>query len=125
MYTPELTTAIADRAGLSQTVARKLIDILAEVVQEELASGQEITLPGIGKLFVRERDGRTGRSPFNGQPIDIPAKRLPAFKSAKKLREAIPQPEPGKRLGDELNPQPQPAISEYQDGQVVRAGSGR
>lgn len=62
---------------------------LGELVAEQLRAGHEVTLPGIGKLTVTDRAARTGRNPQTGEAIDIPAAKVPKFKAAKVLKEAV------------------------------------
>jgi DNA-binding protein HU-beta len=66
-----------------------VVDSLGEIVQQQLASGGEITLPGIGKLTVTERAARTGRNPKTGEAIELPATSVPKFKAAKVLKEVV------------------------------------
>jgi hypothetical protein len=41
---------------------------------------------------VRERGARRGRNPKTGDPVSIPAKRVPYFKPGKELKELINEP---------------------------------
>lgn len=66
-----------------------IVEGLGELVAEQLKAGGEITLPGIGKLAVTERAGRTGRNPQTGEAVEIPAAKVPKFKAAKALKEAV------------------------------------
>jgi DNA-binding protein HU-beta len=66
-----------------------ILDAQAKIALQELAKGGEITLVGLGKLHTADRAARTGRNPGNGEKIDIPAKRVPAFVAAKALKEAV------------------------------------
>ena len=76
-------------AGASNAVAESMLDALGKVVQEALANGDEVTLPGIGKLTVKQRAGRPGRNPATGEALDIPAKTVPHFSAAKALKDAV------------------------------------
>ena len=66
-----------------------VVDGLGELVAEQLRAGGEVTLPGIGKLTVSDRGYRTGRNPQTGEAIEIPAAKVPKFKAAKALKEAV------------------------------------
>jgi integration host factor subunit beta len=44
---------------------------------------------------VRERGARRGRNPKTGDPVSIPAKRVPYFKPGKELKELINDDNPG------------------------------
>jgi len=66
-----------------------VVDGLGELVAEQLRAGHEVTLPGIGKLTAAARPARTGRNPQTGEAIEIPAAKVPKFKAAKALKEAV------------------------------------
>jgi DNA-binding protein HU-beta len=69
-------------------IARVLV-ALTGVVQAQLKSGEEVTLPGIGKFKVKQRAAKQGRNPKTGEVIEIPAKRAPAFTPAKLLKDLL------------------------------------
>ena len=46
-------------------------------------------LRGFGSFRIRERNARTGRNPKSGEQVEVPAKKVPFFKSGKKLRELV------------------------------------
>jgi len=54
-----------------------------------LANGEDVKITGFGNFLVRERDARVGRNPQNGEEIEIPATKAPAFKAGKQLKEAV------------------------------------
>ena len=54
-----------------------------------LNQGEKIELRGFGSFRVRERGARRGRNPKTGDPVSIPAKRVPYFKPGKELKELI------------------------------------
>jgi hypothetical protein len=46
-----------------------------------------VELRGFGSFRTRERGPRRGRNPKTGEPVDVPAKRVPYFKPGKELKE--------------------------------------
>jgi DNA-binding protein HU-beta len=54
-----------------------------------LANGSEVTLIGFGSFKITERAARTGRNPKTGEPIQIPASKVPTFKAGKALKDAV------------------------------------
>lgn len=84
-----LIREIADRTGIHKAAVGNMFDALEEIVTETLSMGDEVTLPGIGKLKVKHRDARMGRNPVTGEPVDIPDKNVPAMSFAASLKEAI------------------------------------
>lgn len=81
--------ALIKPANTSAAATESILDALGSVVQEQLAKGGEVTLPGIGKLSVTERAARTGRNPQTGETIEIAAKKTPKFSAAKALKDAV------------------------------------
>ena len=74
---------------ISKADMTAVVEGLSDIVHEQLARGEEITLPGVGKFTVTERAARTGRNPQTGEALEIPASRQPKFKAAKVLKEAV------------------------------------
>lgn len=75
--------------GLTQTDINNVLDHLACTAQAELVQNGEITLPGIGKLAVKETKAREGRNPNTGEAIHIPAKKHIRFKAFKNLSDGV------------------------------------
>lgn len=75
--------------GLTQTDINNVLDHLACTAQAELAQNGEITLPGIGKLVVKEAKAREGRNPNTGEALHIPAKKHIRFKAFKNLSDGV------------------------------------
>jgi DNA-binding protein HU-beta len=89
MKKAELAKAIAEKVGIANVKAAWCIEALAEVVSEQLAAGQEITLPGIGKLSTTARPARPGRNVKTGESITIKASIGVKFKAAASLKDAV------------------------------------
>ena len=74
--------------------AERLVEIVFESIIETLNHGEKIELRGFGSFRVRERGARRGRNPKTGDPVNIPAKRVPYFKPGKELKELINEEPP-------------------------------
>jgi len=85
----QLIADIAEAIDAPKTTARNALDQLGQIVADQLESGSEITLPGIGKLKITERTARTGRNPSTGAAIEIAAKKVVKFVPAKVLTDSI------------------------------------
>lgn len=89
MTKAELVEGVADAAELTKKDAERLVEIVFESIIETLNQGEKIELRGFGSFRVRERGARRGRNPKTGDPVSIPAKRVPYFKPGKELKELI------------------------------------
>src|ERR1700754_321698 len=93
MTKAELVEDVARAAELTKKDAERLVEIVFESIIETLNQGEKIELRGFGSFRVRERGARRGRNPKTGDPVDIPAKRVPYFKPGKELKELINEDE--------------------------------
>ena len=92
MTKAELVEDVARAAELTKKDAERLVEIVFESIIDTLNSGEKIELRGFGSFRVRARGARRGRNPKTGEPVDIPAKRVPYFKPGKELKELINEP---------------------------------
>jgi integration host factor subunit beta len=89
MTKADLVEDVAKAAELTKKDAERLVEIVFESIIETLNHGEKIELRGFGSFRVRERGARRGRNPKTGDPVNIPAKRVPYFKPGKELKELI------------------------------------
>ena len=88
MNKTELIEAIATRSKTTKAQTTAMLNGLLEVIQETMASGNDVQLVGFGTFSVTERAGREGRNPATGVAITIPAKKVVKFKPGKALSDA-------------------------------------
>ncbi len=89
MNKAELIDRIAEKVGLSKADAGRTLDAVHEIITHALALDDVVTLIGFGTYLVRNRAARTGRDPQTGNPIQIKASKLPAFRPGKALKDAV------------------------------------
>ena len=94
MTKADLVNDVANAAELTKKDAERLVELVFESIIESLNQGEKIELRGFGSFRVRERGARRGRSPKTGEPVSIPAKRVPYFKAGKELKELINESSP-------------------------------
>jgi DNA-binding protein HU-beta len=85
----ELIDAVAEGADISKAAATRAVDTMLDSISKSLATGNQVTLVGFGTFSVKQRAARTGRNPRTGEPIDIPAAKVPGFKAGKALKDAV------------------------------------
>ena len=88
MNKQELITAISIKANLSKKDAAAALTALTDVITEALKDEGKLAIPSLGTFELRERAARTGKNPRTGEKVEISAKRVPAFKPAKALKDA-------------------------------------
>ena len=85
----DLTEALAKKTGCSKAEASNCLNTLIDEITASLAKGEEVTLTGFGTFKVSKRKARTGRNPQTGETLQIPAMKVPGFKSGKQLKDAV------------------------------------
>ncbi|MCK9222995.1 MAG: HU family DNA-binding protein [Limnochordia bacterium] len=85
----ELVASVTEKTGLTKKAASDAVEAVLSSIGEALASGEKVTLVGFGTFEVRDRAARKGVNPATGEPIDIPATKVPAFKAGKLLKDAV------------------------------------
>ncbi len=85
----ELIDRVAAKSGLTKKDAGRAVDALFEAVTEALAGGERVQIVGFGTFEVRERAARRGRNPQTGADIQIGARKIPAFKAGKALKDSV------------------------------------
>ncbi len=89
MNKTELIGEVAKKAGLTKKDTEKVINSFIDVVQESLSGGDTVAILGFGTFVARERPAREGRNPRTGEPIQIPAAKVPVFRPGRGLRDAV------------------------------------
>ncbi len=89
MNKTELIDAVAEGADISKAAATRAVDTMLDSISKSLANGDQVTLVGFGTFSVKDRAARTGRNPRTGEPINIPAAKVPGFKAGKALKDAV------------------------------------
>lgn len=85
MNKTELIAAMAEKAQITKVDAAKALNAYIDVVKQQLAKGEKITLIGFGTFSVVDRPARSGRNPRTGKTIKIAAKKSAKFKAGKGL----------------------------------------
>jgi integration host factor subunit beta len=89
MTKSEMIDAIAARAELTKMRGEAVVNCVFDSMTEALRRGEGIEIRGFGSFTVRPYKPYDGRNPRTGQPVPVPAKRLPFFKVGKELKEIV------------------------------------
>ncbi|NPA79825.1 MAG: HU family DNA-binding protein [Thermotogae bacterium] len=89
MTKEELVAYVAKKAGLKKADAYRAVNAFIDAVKDALAKGRGVRLVGFGSFSVRKRAARRSRNPRTGEPIIIPATKVPVFKPSSLLRKLV------------------------------------
>lgn len=85
MTKAELVSEISRRTGIEKKQVMETVETFMEVVSDSLVSGEPVYLRGFGSFIIKERAAKTARNITKNTTIQIPARKVPAFKPSKLL----------------------------------------
>ncbi|MEW5907895.1 MAG: HU family DNA-binding protein [Patescibacteria group bacterium] len=75
--------------GGTKVSSEKAMDAIIEAITNALKKGEEVSIAGLGIFVAKQRAARKARNPKTGEMVNVPATRVPKFRAAKALKEAI------------------------------------
>ena len=89
MNKQQLVENIMARTDMTKAASERFVNAFVETISNALVEGDKVQLIGFGTFETRERGARAARNPLTGESLTIAAKRVPAFKAGKALKDAI------------------------------------
>ena len=89
MNKQELVDSVAKEAGLTKADTARAVDAVINQIKKALKKNDKVQLVGFGTFEVAKRAASKGRNPRTGEPINIPASKMPKFKAGKGLKDAV------------------------------------
>jgi len=85
----DLIGVVHEKLGGTKVAAEEAVNALFEALVGSLKRGEEVSIAGLGIFSVKDRAARTARNPRTGEMVQVPAMRIPKFRAAKALKEAV------------------------------------
>lgn len=85
----QLVAALADKMDSDKKSATSALDAIIGVITDEVSGGGAVTLPGVGKIYCRERPARMVRNPATGEQIHKEADKVVKMTIAKALKDSV------------------------------------
>ena len=89
MTKTQLVAALADEMDSDKKTAGAALDAITGLITREVASGGAVTLPGVGKIYCRERPERMVRNPATGEQIRKEPDKVVKMTIAKALKDSV------------------------------------
>ena len=89
MTKTQLVAALAEKMDSDRKSASEALDAMIEIITEEVSQGGAVTLPGVGKIYCRERPERMVRNPATGEQIKKDADKVVKMTIAKALKDSV------------------------------------
>ncbi|MSR71662.1 MAG: HU family DNA-binding protein [Candidatus Taylorbacteria bacterium] len=75
--------------GGTKVQAEQAVEKVISSIIDTLKRGEEVSIAGIGIFSVKMRAAREARNPRTGEAISVPAMKVPKFRAAKALKDAV------------------------------------
>lgn len=89
MNKAELIDGMASETKLTKAETKKVLESFINIVMKALKRGKSVVLTNFGTFMVAQRKARMGVNPSTGQKMKIPARKVPKFRSGKKLKATV------------------------------------
>ena len=89
MNKADIINKVHEELGVTKADAERMMDIFVDSIVTTLKSGDEVSIAGLGIFSAKMRNARTARNPRTGEAIEVPAMRVPKFRAAKALKDAV------------------------------------
>ena len=85
----DLVDAVHEQIGGTKSQAEETVNTVVDSITNSLKSGEEVSISGLGIFSAKTRAARTARNPRTGEAIEVPEMRVPKFRPAKALKDAV------------------------------------
>jgi DNA-binding protein HU-beta len=85
----ELILAISEESEVDRKTVDAVVASLVDVITEQVAKGEKISIPGFAKFARVDRAARMGRNPATGEPVKIKASRKARITPLKAFKDAV------------------------------------
>ncbi|MBU0641795.1 MAG: HU family DNA-binding protein [Alphaproteobacteria bacterium] len=89
MTKTQLVAALAEEMGSDKKSAGAALDAITALITKEVSAGGAVTLPGVGKIYCRERPARMVRNPQTGDQMPKDADKVVKMTIAKALKDSV------------------------------------
>ncbi|MEK7585197.1 MAG: HU family DNA-binding protein [Patescibacteria group bacterium] len=89
MNKQSLIDAVHEKIGGTKVQAEQAVDTVVDSIVNSLKKGDEVSIAGLGIFSTKQRAARTARNPRTGESIQVAAMKVPKFRAAKALKDAV------------------------------------
>lgn len=85
----DIANAVHSKLGGTKVQAEEVVDTVIDSIVSTLKKSGEVSIAGLGIFSTKVRAARKARNPRTGQSINVPSMRVPKFRPAKALKDAV------------------------------------
>ncbi len=77
------------KIGGTKVQAEQVVEGIIDSIVSTMKKGGEVSIAGLGIFSVKPRAARMARNPKTGEQVHVPATKVPKFRAAKALKDAV------------------------------------
>ena len=89
MNKADIANAIHEKISGTKVQAEEVVELVISSIVDTLKKGGEVSIAGLGIFSTKARAARTARNPRTGESVNVPAMKVPKFRAAKGLKDAV------------------------------------
>lgn len=89
MNKQSIIDAVHEKIGGTKVQAEQAVETVIASIVGTLTKGGEVSVAGLGIFSTKTRAARQARNPRTGETIQVAAMRVPKFRAAKALKDAV------------------------------------
>lgn len=89
MNKQSLVEKVHEMLGGTKVQAEQVVEGIIDSIVGTLRKGDEVSIAGLGIFSVKARAARMARNPKTGETVHVPATKVPKFRPAKALKDAV------------------------------------
>lgn len=89
MNKADLANVVHGRIGGTKVQSEEVVEDIINAIVGALKKGEEVSVAGLGIFSTKTRAARTARNPRTGESVSVPAMKVPKFRAAKALKDAV------------------------------------
>jgi DNA-binding protein HU-beta len=84
-----LAELVHEKIGGTKVQAEEVVQSIIDTIIDTLKTGEEVSIAGLGIFSVKDRPARMARNPKTGEAVQVAATKVPKFRAAKALKDAV------------------------------------
>lgn len=84
-----IVEAVHGVLNTTKVQAEQVVETVFDSIVKSLKKGDEVSIAGLGIFSVKVRAARQARNPRTGETVSVPSMKVPKFRAAKALKDAV------------------------------------
>ena len=89
MTKKELASIVSEKVNMSKKDAETAVNVVFDSITQAMKEGDKVNIAGFAIFETKERSARTAKNPQTGETIEIAAKKVPAVKFGKAVKDLV------------------------------------